>query len=75
MQVQIKLARHDDVEPWLELAEEVIPLFGPMPGFDAVLIRLAAAKKEVSGFYRPDNSLLTPFRQPLCRGCLGLCLA
>ena len=42
MQVQIGLARHDDVEPWLGLAEEVVPLFGPMPDFDAVLIRKIA---------------------------------
>jgi GNAT superfamily N-acetyltransferase len=42
MQVQIGLARHGDVEPWLGLAEEVVPLFGPMPDFDAVLIRKIA---------------------------------
>lgn len=39
MQFQISLAQQDDVAPWLRLAEEVVPLFGPMPGFDAVLTR------------------------------------
>ncbi|MDC9835153.1 GNAT family N-acetyltransferase [Rhizobium binxianense] len=39
MMVQISLAQHDDVTPWLRLAEDVVPLFGPMPGFDAVLVR------------------------------------
>lgn len=45
MQVQINLARHDDLEPWLGLAEEVVPLFGPMPDFDAVLIRKIAQQQ------------------------------
>jgi hypothetical protein len=26
--VQISLAQHDDVAPWLRLAEDVVPLFG-----------------------------------------------
>jgi GNAT superfamily N-acetyltransferase len=44
MQVQISLAQHDDVAPWLRLADEVVPLFGPMPGFDDVLIRKIAQR-------------------------------
>lgn len=53
MQFKINLARHDDVEPWLELAEEVVPLFGPMPGFDAVLIRKIAQQQAYCA--RTDN--------------------
>jgi GNAT superfamily N-acetyltransferase len=45
MQVRISLAQHDDVAPWLRLAEEVVPLFGPMPGFDNVLIRKIAQRQ------------------------------
>lgn len=45
MQVQISFAPYDDVEPWLGLAEEVAPLFGPMPDFDAVLIRKIAQQQ------------------------------
>lgn len=45
MQVQISLAQHDDVAPWLRLAEEVVPLFGPMPSFDDVLIRKIARRQ------------------------------
>lgn len=45
MQIQIRRARHDDLEPWLGLAKEVAPLFGPMPGFDAVLIRKIAQQQ------------------------------
>ncbi|WP_170973416.1 GNAT family N-acetyltransferase [Rhizobium sp. FKY42] len=45
MQIQINLAVHDDLEPWLGLAEEVAPLFGLMPDFDAVLIRKIAQQQ------------------------------
>ncbi|HDF2330362.1 TPA: GNAT family N-acetyltransferase [Morganella morganii] len=39
MTIQIALAEDHDVTPWLMLAEQVIPLFGPMPDFDVVLKR------------------------------------
>jgi hypothetical protein len=45
MMVQINLAQHDDVAPWLRLAEDVVPLFGPMPDFDAVLVRKIAQQR------------------------------
>lgn len=45
MLIQVNLARHDDIDPWLVLAEEVVPLFGPMPDFDAVLVRKIAQKQ------------------------------
>ncbi|WP_082640424.1 GNAT family N-acetyltransferase [Aureimonas sp. N4] len=43
--MQISAAQHSDVAAWLRLAEEVVPLFGPMPGFDAVLAREIAQKQ------------------------------
>ncbi|MHC2219458.1 hypothetical protein ACVIGV_004846 [Rhizobium leguminosarum] len=45
MVVQISLAQHDDVAPWLRLAEDVVLLFGPMPDFDAVLVRKIAQQR------------------------------
>lgn len=45
MQVEISLAQRDDVAPWLRLAEEVVPLFGPMPGFDDILVRKIARRQ------------------------------
>ncbi|MEZ2220139.1 GNAT family N-acetyltransferase [Rhizobium sp. RCC_161_2] len=39
MEFQIDLARHADIAPWMMLSEEVVDLFGPMPGFTAVLTR------------------------------------
>ncbi|TAV74762.1 GNAT family N-acetyltransferase [Rhizobium leguminosarum] len=48
MMVQISLAQHDDVAPWLRLAEDVVPLFGPMPDFDAVLVRKIAQQRAFS---------------------------
>jgi ribosomal protein S18 acetylase RimI-like enzyme len=45
MQIQIALAQRDDIAPWMSLAEQVIPLFGPMPDFDAVLGRKIAQKQ------------------------------
>ncbi len=45
MQFQVSLAQQHDVAPWLRLAEEVVPLFGPMPGFDAVLTRKIAQRQ------------------------------
>ncbi|WP_427149709.1 MULTISPECIES: GNAT family N-acetyltransferase [Rhizobium] len=35
-------------EPWLRLAEDVVPLFGPMPGLDAVLVRKIAQQRAFS---------------------------
>ena len=46
--VQISLAQDDDVAPWLRLAEDVVPLFGPMPDFDAVLVRKIAQQRAFS---------------------------
>ncbi|RWX36006.1 GNAT family N-acetyltransferase [Rhizobium leguminosarum] len=48
MMVQISLAQHDDVAPWLRLAEDVVPLFGPMPDFDAILVRKIAEQRTFS---------------------------
>lgn len=48
MGIDVNLALHDDIDPWLVLAEEVVPLFGPMPGFDAVLIRKIAKQQAYS---------------------------
>lgn len=42
MQIEIDLAGPDDISPWILLAEEMLPLFGPMPGFDGVLTRKIA---------------------------------
>lgn len=42
MQIEIDLARPADVSPWMSLAEEMVPLFGPMAGFEAVLKRKIA---------------------------------
>ncbi len=32
-------ATREDVASWLEIVREVEPLFGPMPGFESVLVR------------------------------------
>lgn len=45
MQIEISLAQSNDVAPWLRLAEEVMPLFGPMPGFDDILVRKIAQRQ------------------------------
>lgn len=37
--MRISSASLGDVEPWLELAGQVESLFGPMPGFQQVLLR------------------------------------
>jgi GNAT superfamily N-acetyltransferase len=42
MQIEIDLAGPDDIPHWMSLAEEVLPLFGPMPGFGGVLKRKIA---------------------------------
>ncbi|MFK0162124.1 GNAT family N-acetyltransferase [Rhizobium sp. NPDC090279] len=45
MQIQIDLAAHTDIAPWLMLADEVVELFGPMPGFSAILERKIDQKR------------------------------
>ncbi|MBB5663482.1 GNAT superfamily N-acetyltransferase [Rhizobium leguminosarum] len=45
MQIQISRAEHNDIVPWMSLAEQVIPLFGPMPDFEAILGRKIAQKQ------------------------------
>lgn len=45
MRFQISLAQHEDMASWLRLAEEVVPLFGPMPDFETVLIRKIAQRQ------------------------------
>jgi GNAT superfamily N-acetyltransferase len=40
--IEIGLAGPDDIPHWMSLAEEVLSLFGPMPGFDTVLTRKIA---------------------------------
>ncbi|MGR9470613.1 GNAT family N-acetyltransferase [Rhizobium leguminosarum] len=45
MRIQITLAGHNDIAPWMLLAEQVIPLFGPMPDFEAILGRKIAQKQ------------------------------
>lgn len=40
--IEIDLAGPGDIPLWMSLAEEVLPLFGPMPGFDTVLKRKIA---------------------------------
>ena len=37
--MRVELAGQSDIEPWMKLAQEVIPLFGPMPDFEAVVQR------------------------------------
>lgn len=39
MNIQIALAEDRDLKPWMMLARQVVPLFGPMPDFEAVLVR------------------------------------
>ncbi|MEW9617735.1 GNAT family N-acetyltransferase [Shinella sp. S4-D37] len=39
MKIQIALAENRDLKPWMMLATQVVPLFGPMPDFEAVLER------------------------------------
>ncbi|MGY5802709.1 GNAT family N-acetyltransferase [Rhizobium sp. LEGMi12c] len=39
MQIQIDVAVHADIAPWMMLSEEVVGLFGPMPGFSTILAR------------------------------------
>ncbi|MCJ7996589.1 GNAT family N-acetyltransferase [Rhizobium cremeum] len=45
MQIEITLAEHSDIDPWMLLAEQVTPLFGPMPHFEAILLRKIAQKQ------------------------------
>lgn len=40
--IEIGLAGPDDIPPWMSLAEDMVPLFGPMPSFEAVLKRKIA---------------------------------
>jgi ribosomal protein S18 acetylase RimI-like enzyme len=35
----VRDATREDVASWLEIVREVEPLFGPMPGFESVLLR------------------------------------
>jgi len=37
--MRVQLAGQNDIEPWMKLAQQVIPLFGPMPDFEAVVQR------------------------------------
>lgn len=39
---QIGLAVPDDIPQWMSLAQEVLSLFGPMPGFETILMRKIA---------------------------------
>ncbi|WP_039974944.1 GNAT family N-acetyltransferase [Rhizobium sp. AP16] len=39
MEIQIDLAQHADIAPWMMLSEDVVDLFGPMTDFAAVLTR------------------------------------
>ena len=39
MNIQIALAEDRNLKPWMMLARQVVPLFGPMPDFEAVLVR------------------------------------
>ena len=41
-ELQIGLAVRDDIPQWMSLAEEVLSLFGPMPGFETILMRKIA---------------------------------
>lgn len=43
--IEIDLAGPGDISLWMSLAEEVLPLFGPMPGFDNVLQQKIAQKR------------------------------
>ncbi len=45
MQIEIDLAGPDDIPPWMSLAEEMLPLFGPIPDFDGVLTRKIAQRQ------------------------------
>jgi GNAT superfamily N-acetyltransferase len=52
--VTVGAATRDDVASWLEVVREVEPLFGPMPDFEAVLLRgidrgTALCVRDVSG--------------------------
>jgi hypothetical protein len=38
MQFSISLAETKDIASWMTLTEQVVPLFGPMPDFEAVLL-------------------------------------
>lgn len=37
--MRVELAEVYDIEPWMDLTQEVVPLFGPMPEFETVLRR------------------------------------
>lgn len=37
--MRVEIAEAFDIEPWMQLAQEVAPLFGPMPEFETVLRR------------------------------------
>lgn len=39
MQFSIGLAESNDIASWMTLTEQVVPLFGPMPDFEAILQR------------------------------------
>jgi GNAT superfamily N-acetyltransferase len=45
MQFSIALAESQDIPSWMTLAEQVVPLFGPMPDFEAVLERKILRKQ------------------------------
>ncbi|CAD7033523.1 GNAT family N-acetyltransferase [Pseudorhizobium endolithicum] len=57
MKVRIGLAQHKDIAPWMMLADEVTPLFGPMPDFGAVLSRKIAQKQAYCAWTSPARSL------------------
>lgn len=43
--MRVELAEAYDIEPWMALTQEVIPLFGPMPDFETVLRRKILQKQ------------------------------
>ncbi|MCB5203760.1 GNAT family N-acetyltransferase [Neorhizobium sp. T786] len=56
MRFRISLAQHDDIAPWLRLAEEVAPLFGPVPGFEEVLTRKISQRQAHCARRDAENS-------------------
>lgn len=58
MGIHITLAEHNDIDPWMLLAEQVIPLFGPMPHFEAILGRKIAQKQAYCARIGTNNMTL-----------------
>ncbi|HEV7346247.1 MAG TPA: GNAT family N-acetyltransferase [Devosia sp.] len=56
--IEITPARYDDLGPWLLLAEQVTPLFGPMPGLSATLERKIAQKQAYCAHVSTSNATL-----------------